>query len=352
MNHAIKYLLIAAITLSFGWSCQKSKSRVLYVFNWTDYIAPELIKQFETEYDCRVVYDMYNSNENMLTKVLTAQAMYDIIVPTGDHLEILRDKGLLMPIDKTRLKNYANLEPAILTKAAQFDTANTYGIPYFWGTSGFIYNKKYVSEEKMKDASWDFIRDTLFRGNNVVSMLDDEREVVGAALIYSGYTPNSLEDSCLAKAEQILMEWDKTISHYDSDSYKNEIQDGTVWMAHSYNGDALQIMAVNQDIGFTLPREGATLWIDFMVIPVKSENQELAYQFIDFLLGAEQAKQNALYVQYATPNREAVSLLPESIRSNPYIYPDSAYLDKCHLIQNIGEDVLKIDNIWQKIRNN
>lgn len=352
MKQCCRWFLVVVVVLFIGLSCQKSKSRVLYVFNWTDYIAPELIMQFETEYDCKIVYDMYNSNENMLTKVLTAQAMYDIIVPTGDHLEILRDKGILQPIDKSRLKNYANLDLVILGKAAEFDTSNHYGVPYFWGTSGFIYNKKYLSDETMKDISWDYIRDPIFTGKNVISMLDDEREVVGAALIYVGYTPNSLADSCLAKAELALMEWDKTVSHYDSDSYKNEIQDGTVWMAHSYNGDALQIMAVNQDIGFTLPREGATLWIDFLVIPKKSENQDLAYQFIDFLLGADQARQNTIYVQYATPNRAALAKLPESIKNNFYIYPDSNYLKKCHLIRNIGEDVLKIDKIWQRIRNN
>ncbi len=343
-------LLIGFLFLSL--SCQSKSKPKLYIFNWTDYIAPELIEKFKQENNCEIIYDMYNSNENMLTKVTTSQAMYDIIVPSGDHLEIMKAKGLLNQIDKSKIPNLQNLDPVIMQKARQYDPTNEYGIPYFWGTSGFVYNKKYLSEEQMADVSWDIIGDTLFNGKNVISMLDDAREVVGAALIYSGFTPNTLDSQALLQAETALLRWDTNISHYDSDSYKNEIQDGTVWIAHSYNGDALQIIQENPQIGFTLPKEGSTLWIDFMVIPEQSENKELAYKFINFMLEPENSKENALYVQYATPNIQAIQLLPDDIKNNKFIYPDSVYLNKCHLINNIGEGVLQIDQIWQRIRNN
>ena len=149
----ISILLLFSIVLCLFF-CQSKKEKTLYIFNWTDYIAPELIQKFEKEFQCKVVYDMYNSNENMLTKVLTAQAMYDIIVPAGDHLEIMRDKGIIGKIDKSKLPNLKNCSPSLLKKSALFDPNNEYGVPYFWGTSGFIFNKKHIQPELMRDVSW------------------------------------------------------------------------------------------------------------------------------------------------------------------------------------------------------
>lgn len=344
-------LVFFGLMANFLTCCQK-KEQTLYIFNWTDYVDQGLIEKFEQEYNCKVVYDVYDSNENMLTKIQTSQAKYDIIVPSGDHVEIMRNKNLLHKIDKNKIPNYSHLDQAILQKAQEFDPGNSYAVPYLWGTSGFIYNKKYLSEEKMNNVSWDIISDPLFDGKNMISMLDDAREVAGAALIYCGYTPNTTDDEALARARQVLLQWDKHISHFDSDAYKNEIQDGTIWLGHAYNGDALQIMAKNPDIGFTLPKEGATLWIDSIIIPENSENKELAYKFINFLLDTENARQNTLYVKYATPVKTAFEKLPDKLKNNPYMYPNADYLKKCQLIRNIENGVHKIDKIWQEIRSN
>ncbi len=351
MNKLLKIVLIMIICISV-LSCQKKSKRTLYVFNWTDYIAPELIQEFEKKYDCKINYDTYNSNENMLTKLMTSQAPYDIIVPSGDHVSILAQKGLLEPLDKSKLKNYANLNQVILQKAQQFDANNQYSIPYFWGTCGLIYNKKYMPEAEMKNVSWQIIGDKRFAGKKNITMLDDAREVLGVSLIANGFEPNNLSPESLYKAYKTLLTWDKNISQYDSDSFKNEVQDGTIWFGQAYNGDALQVMQENPNVGFALPKEGSTLWIDFLVIPKNSENKELAYQFIDFLLSASAAKENALFVQYASPNQAAFELLPEEIRLNKNIYPDNEYLEKCFLLLNVGEEVLKVDKIWQEIRNN
>jgi spermidine/putrescine transport system substrate-binding protein len=331
-------------------SCTSRQQKVLYVFNWTDYIADDLLKKFEEEYNCKVIYDTYNSNENMLTKLLTTKSSYDIVVPSGDHVAIMAQKGLLEPINVSKLKNYKNLDGTILEKAKSFDPDNKYSIPYFWGTTGLIYNKKNVPFSIIESNSWNILSDPFFKGKNKVTMLDDAREVIGSALILSGHNPNDTSDEALKDAESILQIWDENVSQYDSDSFKNEIQDGTTWLAHSYNGDALQIMESNPDVGFILPKEGNSLWIDSIVIPKYSENKELAYKFIDFILDAENGKVNAEYVQYATPNKASLNLLSDEIKNNPLIYPNQAYLSLCTMIQNIGNDVLKIDRIWQKIR--
>lgn len=348
----MKKVIILLVGMVAILGCQKQKQKILYVFNWTDYIATEIIENFEKDYHCKVVYDTYNSNENMLTKILNTQASYDICVPSGDHVGIMKEKGLLEKIDKSKLEFYNNLNPAILTKATGFDQDNDYAVPYFWGLTGIIYNKKNYDLEKKQKISWDAFSDSDLNGKNVVTMLDDPREVIGAALIYCGYSPNDISDAALDAAQKVLLQWDKNVSQYDSDSYKNEVQDGTTWLAQAYNGDALQIMAQNPEIGFVLPQEGSIFWLDSMVILKNSENKELAYKFIDYLLKAENAAKNAEYVQYATPNLAAYNLLSSEIKNNPNIYPPKAYLKKTGIVENIGENVLKFDKIWERLLNN
>ncbi|HOV16572.1 MAG TPA: spermidine/putrescine ABC transporter substrate-binding protein [Candidatus Cloacimonadota bacterium] len=345
-----KKVLILLCLAAILFSCSSKRGNVLYIFNWTDYIAEDLINKFEKENNCKVVYDTYNSNENMLTKMLNTKSSYDLVVPSGDHVAIMLQKDMLEPLDKSKLTNYKNLDPAILEQARNFDPENKYSVPYFWGTTGLIYNRKFISASVLQSGSWNIIADPFFKNKNKITLLDDAREVVGAALIYKGYNPNDTSDEALKAAKEVLNVWDSNVSQYDSDSYKNEIQDGTTWLAQAYNGDALQIMINNPDVNFLLPKEGASLWIDNIVIPKSAEHKELAYKFIDFMLDAENGKINAEYVQYATPNQASLELLSEQIRNNEMVYPKADYIAKCHMINNIGEEVLKIDAIWQEIR--
>jgi spermidine/putrescine transport system substrate-binding protein len=346
--HSRIIILLCAVVLLF--SCSSKQGKVLYIFNWTDYIADDLIKKFEQENHCKVVYDTYNSNENMLTKMLTTKSAYDLVVPSGDHVTIMTQKDLLEPIDRSKLSNYKNLDPLILEKASSFDADNKYSIPYFWGTTGLIYNKRYVPAAVLQSGSWSILADPFFKDKNKLTLLDDAREVVGGALLYKGFDPNNTSDKALKQAWEVLTTWDANVSQYDSDSYKNEIQDGTTWLAQAYNGDALQIMQNNPDIGFILPAEGTSLWIDNLVIPKTAEHKDMAYKFIDFLLDANNGKINAEYVQYASPNQASVPLLSAEAKKNLLIYPGNDYIAKCKMIQNIGENVLKIDALWQKMR--
>ncbi len=345
-----RYCLVLFMVVIALVSCTSKQQKVLYIFNWTDYIDDTLISKFEKQYNCKVIYDTYNSNENMLTKLLTTKSSYDIVVPSGDHVVIMAQKNLLEPIDRNKLTNYKNLDPTILEKAVSFDPGNKYSVPYFWGLTGLVYNKKFIPENVLKDNSWNILANPLFTDKQKITMLDDSREVIGAALINAGFGPNDVSPQAPAKAEEVLNIWDANVSQYDSDSYKNEIQDGTTWLAQSYSGDALQIMDTNPDIGFFLPSEGASLWIDSIIIPKYAEHKDLAYKFIDFLLDAENGKINAEYVQYATPNKAAMNLLTPEVKDNPLIYPGTEYLKKCSMINNIGENVLKVDRIWQQIR--
>ncbi len=351
MKKTVIIIMIGIIIFSII-GCQRKPKKVLYVFNWTDYIAPELIRKFEKQNDCRIIYDTYNSNENMLTKMMTSKSAYDIIVPSGDHISILIQQDLIDKIDKNKLTNYHNLDPMILKKSLDFDNKNEYSIPYFWGTCGIIFNKKYINEEDMKNISWGIIGDDKFSDKRVITMLDDAREVIGVALIHNGFNPNDFSFIALEAARKTLLEWDKNIAQFDSDSFKNEVQDGTIWLGQAYNGDAMQVLEENDNIGFVLPKEGSTLWVDYLAIPKNAENKELAHKFINFLLEEQIAAINAEFVQYATPNKAAFKLLPQELQDNTNIYPSDEYLEKCFLLKNVGNDILKVDSVWQEIRHN
>jgi spermidine/putrescine transport system substrate-binding protein len=286
----------------------------------------------------------------MHAKLLISKSAFDIIVPSGDYISILIGDDLLEQIDITKLSNYCNIDPMIMKKVHDYDFPSGFAVPYFWGTSGLIYNRNYISDEEMENVSWDILGEERFNDKKVITMLDDMREVIGAALIFNGFNANDTSDEALAAARETLLRWNKNIVQYDSDSFKNEIQDGTIWIGHAYNGDALQVMEVNSDIGFALPREGSTLWVDFLAIPKNSENKELAHKFINFLLDAEVAFTNANYVMYATPNELAFKKLDPDIQTNENIYPHSDYINRSFLLKNLKDEVMRMNLIWQEIR--
>jgi len=346
----ITVLALTLIAAGF-MGCSKSKP-TLYIFNWSDYIDTDLIREFEEEYNCQIKYSTFDSNENMLTKVKSSTQSFDLIFPSGDHVSILAELNMLEELDKSQLSNYMNLDKSLLVKAESFDPGNRYSIPYAWGLTGLMYNRQFVPDEIVASGGWNILGDSFFDGKNKVTMLDDAREVIGAALIFSGYSVNDTSEEALSAAHNVLKVWDKNITQFDSDSYKNELQDGTTWLAQAYNGDALQQMAENPDLEFIMPKEGAAMWMDNIVMLNSSQNKDLAYKFIDFLLDSENAKRNSKYTMYPTPNEAAMSMMGDEFVNNKLINPDDEYLDKCYMIEYLGEDARSIDQIYEDIKMN
>ncbi len=352
MKKSLIILALALIATLVVLSGCGSKKPTLYIFNWSDYIDPYLISEFEEANDCKIKYSTFDSNENMLTKVKSSTQSFDIIFPSGDHVSILNELDLLEELDLAQLSNFNNLDPNLLTKARSFDPENNLSIPYAWGLTGLMYNKQFVPEEIVASGGWNILGDSFFEGKNKITMLDDAREVIGAALIYSGYSVNDTSLPALEAAHDVLKVWDRNITQFDSDSYKNELQDGTTWLAQAYNGDAMQQMAENPDLDFILPKEGAAMWMDNMVMLKSSQHKELAYKFIDFMLDADNAKRNSEYTMYPTPNKEAMQMMSEEFISDEIINPDEAYLEKCYMIDYLGDAVRSIDQIYEDIKMN
>jgi len=329
-------------------SCLFSYENKLYVFNWTEYIDPEIVAEFEKIYDCKVIEDNFDSNESMLTKVVNATKSYDLVCPSVDHVQIMLEMNLLEKLDKTKLPNWKHLNPVILDKLNSSDNIDTYAMPYFWGVTGILYNPDFVKLEDGKTASWDLFSKPEHR--NKVMMLDDAREVVGAALIASGFSANDFSKASLTKAEEKLISWDKNVLQYHSDAYKNDVPQGEVWIAQAYNGDALQVIKDFPNLRFALMEEGGTYWVDSFVMLKNAENKDLAYKFLNFLMEPEIAARNANEVEYPTPNLTAYNeFIDEESRQNELIYISNEYLDKCYPIKFLGANVKNISALYERI---
>ena len=329
-------------------SCSK-KENTLLILNRTGYISEELIVKFQKENKCKIIYDTYNSDKDMPNKMAASKRSYDILVAGVDNVMLFNKKTYLEPIIPKKLRNYSNLDSFVLGKIELIDEVNEFTIPYFWGTHGLLYNKKYIPFRIWEQESWNILSNSFFTDKNKITLPDKPKEVIGAALITAGYKPNDYSQEALEAAEGILSVWRSNVSQFDSEAYKSEIQDGITWLALTNNRDAAQIMENNPDLDYLLPGEGTYLWVDSMLIPKTAEHKELAYKFIEFMLDANNSKINAEYVQFATPNKASRLLLSDDLINNPILYPADDYLSKCFMLNRNEENALKIEDLWQKI---
>lgn len=342
----IWYLLL--LLIFFQNSCSLNKKNELKIYCWEDYISPQLIKKFEKDFSAKIIYTTYKSNEEMLSN-LENKNDYDIIVPSGDYVQVLVSKNLVRKLDKSLLKNYVLLDNKILDKSMIFDSELSYTIPYFWGVCGLIYNTKFISFDDPNTVSWNILADNKILNSKKVSLLNDPRDLIGVSLIVNGFGPNYINEESLKSAESTIDQWLKNVLLLDSFDFKNNLINQKVVIAQAYNGDALQFLNTNKDFKFILPVEGSTLWIDYLMIGKNTKQFKLAHSLIDFLLEKDNALVNSIYTNYASPNIQVVNALPDSIKSNSYIYPNDNYLLKCHLVNNIdfqGESYLQT---WQRI---
>lgn len=290
----------------------------LHVYNWTDYIDPALLDTFEKEYGVKVIVDNYDQNEDMIAKVRAGGSGYDIVVPSDYAVEIMWRDGLLQELDKSMLSNISHVEPTLLNK--YFDEGNKYSVPYMYGITGIAYNKKTFPTPP---DSWSMVFDkaNLAQYQGQFSMLDDEREVPGAALKYLGYSLNETNPDAIAKAQALLLEQKPYLAAYNSSDVNRKLAGGEYLFAHAWSGQAMQArnglgedLVGNPDIGFFIPKEGGMIWMDNLTILKDSPNAYTAHVFINFLLRPDVAAQNVTYIGYLCTNKDAIPLLDQRIR--------------------------------------
>ncbi|HEX7967259.1 MAG TPA: extracellular solute-binding protein, partial [Stellaceae bacterium] len=308
--------------------------KVLNIYNWSDYIGDDTVSRFEAETGIKVNYDVYDSNEVLEAKLLAGHSGYDLVVPSASpFLARQAVAGVYRKIDKAKLANYRNLDPQILAAAANADPGNQYGVPYLWGTTGVGYNPAKVQAVLGKKAPTDSLK-LIFDPANAkklgacgISLLDTPQEVFPAALAYLGRPPLSRDQQDLDKAVGTVMAIRPAVRKFHSSQYINDLANGDLCVAFGYSGDMLQ--AANRaaeakngvDIAYSIPKEGAMMFIDMMAIPKDAPHADNALKFIGFILRPEVIAAISDKVQYANPNTLATELVDEDIRTNPNIYP-------------------------------
>jgi spermidine/putrescine transport system substrate-binding protein/spermidine/putrescine transport system permease protein len=335
-------LVVLALPFVLGRRGGGEGERVLNLYIWSNYIAPETVQKFETRYGVRVNVDLYDTNEALLAKIQAGNVGYDVLCPSNYPIEILLKQGALKPLDHSALPHLSNLDPRFLDR--DYDRGNRYSVPYFWGTCGIGYRRQKAGAV----SSWATLWDPRFR--NRVLMLDDARETLGAALKWKGHSVNATDPAVLAEAQRLLIEQKPLVKTYDSANYHDVLLSGDVWVAQGWNGQFAKVMDHEPDVGYVIPEEGSSFFIDSLVIPASAPHPELAHRFIDFTLEAEIAAEICRTMHYSSPNRAAHALLPPEVRTNPAIFPPEDVISRLELIHDLGEATVLYDRLWTEVK--
>lgn len=342
-----KFALLLSVVLFLGMlsgcSSTSSNQKTLYVYNWGDYIDEAVIVEFENEYDVKVVYETFATNEDMYVKIKQGGTKYDVAIPSDYMIEKMIKEEMLEPIDLTKITTFGDISDEF--KDLPFDKGNQYSIPYMWGTVGIIYNKTMVTDTV---DSWNLLWNEKYKGSIV--MLDSQRDAIAVALKKLGYSLNSRDAAELEAAKQSLIEQKPYLLAYAGDNLKDMMISGEAALAVCWSGDAMYMMSENPDLAYSLPKEGSNLWFDNMVIPKGAKNVEEAHLFIDFMNRAEIAKKNVDYIGYSTPNTKAKEMLDPEVSGDPTAYPDMAKLTNFEVFLDPGEFLEEYNRIWTEVK--
>lgn len=315
-------------------SSGKAGSDTVTIFNWGEYIDPDLLAQFEDETGYRVIYETFDSNEAMMTKIEQGGTSYDIAIPSEYAIEKMKENNLLLPIDHSKIPNLKNIDPYFLDLS--FDHKNEFSVPYFWGTVGIVFNPSLLDGQTFE--SWDALWDPSLKGQ--VLLVDSAREVIGMGLNSLGYSLNSTDDQELQEASQKLKKLTPNVKAIIGDEVTQLMVNEEAAVALTWSGQAADMMWENEELDYTVPEEGSNLWFDNMVIPKTAANIDGAHAFINFMLDAEVAAQNADYVGYSTPNLAAMDLMDEEVTADERFYPSEEIRDNLEVYNNLGLKML------------
>lgn len=333
--------LLATAALFASALAAPAQERVVNVYNWSDYIDESVLEEFTNETGIEVVYDVFDSNEILETKLLAGGTGYDVVVPSGEFLARQIQAGVFQELDKSKLPNLENMWDLIEERTEIYDPGNNYSINYMWGTTGVGYNVGKVQEILGKDRidSWDVIFDPEILAKFAdcgVYMLDAPAEMVRAALNYLGIDPNSTEPDDLAKAEELLLSIRPHVRKFHSSEYINALANGDICLAVGWSGDVFQARdrAAEADqgveIGYSIPKEGAQMWFDQMAIPADAQHVDEAHEFLNYIMRPDVIGKASNYVYYANGNKASQELLNEDVIGDPAVYPDEETLAKLY----------------------
>jgi spermidine/putrescine transport system substrate-binding protein len=321
------------------------KAKTLRIFIWEEYIDPEVYRLFEREFRAKVIEDHYGSNEDMRAKLQAGGAVYDLVVPSDYMVMLLRRDGLLLPIDLSRIPNLKHL--AARFRDPTYDPGHRFSVPYQWGVTGIAYNKSRVISPPTRWADL-FEPAWLEPYKHRISMLNDMREVIGAALVALGHSPETADPQHLAQAQALLMQQKLFIAKYDSESFEDALASGETVLAQGWSGEIAMAQSQNPDIAFVIPAEGTFIFVDNWAIPKGARQKPLAEDFINFVLRPEISALIVNHARYASVNEAARSLVkPEILNGPSYHRPEGT---KLWWLSDLGEAGRLYERVWLELK--
>lgn len=322
-------------------------SEQVIVYNWGEYMDPEVIEQFTKETGIEVIYDEFETNETMYPKVEAGAVAYDLVCPSDYMIKRMLDNDLLAKINFDNVPNIKNIGKTYLEQSQEFDPTNEYSVPYTWGTVGILYNKKKVKEPV---DSWSILWDSKYKDQ--ILMQDSVRDAFAVALKSLGYSLNSTDEKQLEEAKDLLIEQKPLVQAYVIDQVRDKMIGNEAAIGVIYSGEAIYTQRENPDLEYVIPKEGSNIWFDSWVIPKNAPNKENAEKFLNFLCRPDIALKNFEYITYSTPNEAARKLIKdEDIRNSKIAFPDISSLKNCETFQFLGDDADALYNrLWREVK--
>jgi spermidine/putrescine transport system substrate-binding protein len=347
-------VLLALLLLAPGMA---QADNVLHLYNWNNYISGETIARFEAQCGCHVAQDYYSDNEEMLAKLAAGATGYDIIVPTGNAMETLIREHALRPLDKSRLPNLQNLNPAYLN--TPFDPGNVYSVPYAYTITLIGYNVEKMRELNLPTDSWAVIFEPRYleKVRDRVTVLDSQRELMAAALLYLGHSANDTDEAHWKEARDLIIRAKPYWAAFNASSYIKELTVGNIWLVHGYSNDIFQ---ANQDaqkagrpfhIAASIPKEGAVLSLDSMVLHRSGPRPDLALEFINFMLEGRNSAELTNLIGSGNPNLDALKYVRPEVAANQSVFPTREQLKRLEMLRDLDRNQRRVlSRMWTEIK--
>lgn len=339
---SLRFLAIICITLVFTVGCG-SKKPTLRIFTWSAFFDPTVVREFEKEYNCQVLMDVFDSNELMYAKLKSGRGGYDLITPSVYIAYVMAEQKMILPFDWSKLDQLCTLDPAY----CRVNDYQPYFVPYLLTATGIGYLKSRVKFDKPR---WDLLtrKDLKWR----TTLLNDFREVLGMGLLHLGYNPNFCTKGELDKAVELLTLWKKSVAKFENEQYKLGLDCGEFLAVHAYGGDIAQLMQNNPDVGFCLPEEGFMVSVDVFCLYQDCRSSDLAHAFVNFMHRPTIAARNTTHTCFLCPNTSSYPLMPEHIRNNKAIFVPPKDMKRSHVLLDLGEENVFFLEAWDKLRSN
>jgi putrescine transport system substrate-binding protein len=357
-----RWAVLALACLACACGPAGPKPQVLHVYNWSDYIDPALLEAFTKETGIKVVYDTFDSNEVLETKVLTGGTGYDLVVPSNSNVPRYIQAGAIAPLDPGRTPNARNLWPQVMAHMEPFDPGRRYTIPYMWGTIGIGYNPDAVAKRLPGTPvdSWKLVFDPAMLAKLKdcgVYFLDASEDMYAVALTFLGRDPNSTDPADYAAATELLARVKPYVRKFHSSEYIDALANGDICLAIGYSGDVLQAAEAAKEAGgkvkvaYAIPKEGTQVWFDVFAMPKDAPNPDAAYRFLDFMLRPEVIAKASNHTQYANANGAATPLVDSAVRTNPNIYPTPEVFGRLFVTRAKDQALLReVNRGWTEVK--